>query len=112
MAAQNRVLDPEELTAEQKNLIETATRRAFGIFGLRGVVRIDFLCDSESGGLWLNEINSIPGSFAFYLWRAASPPASFSGLASAMIEEGFREAEAQRLETDAAKTGGAIFQRD
>ncbi len=112
MAAQNRVLHPEELTDDQQALIFAVTAKAFDVFGLTGIVRIDFLCDSKTGGLWLNEINSIPGSFAFYLWKAASPAVSFSELATAMIEEGFREAAAKRLETDVVKSGGAIFQRD
>ena len=33
------------------------------------MARIDFLNDRESGELWVNEINTIPGSLSFYLWQ-------------------------------------------
>lgn len=39
--------------------------------GSSGVVRIDYLLDSESGEVFANEINTIPGSLAFYLWEAS-----------------------------------------
>ena len=35
----------------------------------KGVVRIDFLVDNQTGELYVNEINTIPGSMAFYLWE-------------------------------------------
>ena len=35
----------------------------------KGVVRIDFICTSDLTELYVNEINTIPGSFAFYLWE-------------------------------------------
>jgi len=50
---------------------------------VRGVARIDFLSDGES--LYLNEINTVPGSLARYLW--VDPPVPFLALLDAMIEE-------------------------
>lgn len=44
------------------------TGKVYKSLGLRGVVRMDYLCDSESGEVYLNEINSIPGSLAYYLF--------------------------------------------
>ena len=32
-------------------------------------MRVDFLLDEESGELYVGEINTIPGSLAFYLWE-------------------------------------------
>ena len=46
----------------------------FQALGCLGVSRIDFLNDRETGELWVNEINTIPGSLAFYLWEAAGVP--------------------------------------
>jgi D-alanine-D-alanine ligase len=34
----------------------------------KGVARVDFLIDNSDGKVYINEINTIPGSFAFYLW--------------------------------------------
>ena len=38
-------------------------------FNLDGVIRIDYLLDSKTKQLYINEINTIPGSLAFYLWK-------------------------------------------
>ena len=43
----------------------------FRAVGASGVVRIDFLMDTETGKVYANEINTIPGSLAFYLWEAS-----------------------------------------
>lgn len=45
--------------------------RTFKAIGGHGVVRIDFLMDDQSKEIFVNEINTIPGSLAFYLWEAA-----------------------------------------
>ena len=47
------------------------------------MARIDFLSDGES--VYVNEINTIPGSLARYLW--VDPPLSFADLLDALIEE-------------------------
>jgi len=41
---------------------------AFAAFGCAGVTRVDFLID-EREQVWINELNTIPGSFSFYLWE-------------------------------------------
>ncbi|MDE6967715.1 MAG: hypothetical protein K2P12_03570, partial [Clostridia bacterium] len=51
-----------------KNEIIETTKKAYIELGLFGVVRIDYLYDKESGELYLNEINTIPGSMAYYLF--------------------------------------------
>lgn len=38
-------------------------------FNLEGVIRIDYLFDSKIKQLYVNEVNTIPGSLAFYLWK-------------------------------------------
>lgn len=38
-------------------------------FGLDGVIRIDYLMDDVSKQIYINEVNTIPGSLAFYLWK-------------------------------------------
>ena len=56
---------PEELTQR----IRTMAVDIFHALDCKGVVRIDFLVDHNSGELFVNEINTIPGSLAFYLWE-------------------------------------------
>lgn len=51
--------------------IRELTAQAFRLHGLRGVCRVDFLFDPKRKKLYLNEINTIPGSLAFYFWTRA-----------------------------------------
>ncbi len=43
--------------------------KIFKTLDCKGVVRMDFLYDTKNEKLYANEINTIPGSFAFYLWE-------------------------------------------
>lgn len=63
----NRII-PAILPPELEKLIKTVGIKAYQLFRLSGVVRIDFLFDEQSNLLYLNEINTIPGSLAFYLF--------------------------------------------
>jgi D-alanine-D-alanine ligase len=54
-----------EMTAEVQRLAKEAFRAVDG----RGIARIDFLLDRATQKLYVNELNTLPGSFAFYLWE-------------------------------------------
>jgi D-alanine-D-alanine ligase len=69
----------EALTAEVQDL----AKRAFTAFGCAGVTRVDFLLDAEQRVL-VNELNTIPGSFSFYLWEPAGLP--FEDLMDELID--------------------------
>lgn len=56
---------------------------AFSAFGCAGVTRVDFLVD-EREQVFVNELNTIPGSFAFYLWEPAGVP--FVGLMDELLD--------------------------
>ena len=43
----------------------------FSVLGCEGISRVDFLIDADRNELYFNEINTLPGSLAFYLWSAA-----------------------------------------
>lgn len=62
---------PAELPPERTEEIRSLAVRAFTALGCAGVARIDFMIDGEEDKVYLNEINTIPGSLAFYLWEAA-----------------------------------------
>jgi D-alanine-D-alanine ligase len=49
--------------------IRSLAIRAFKALDCSGVARVDFLMDKLSGEVWVNEINTIPGSLAYYLWE-------------------------------------------
>lgn len=60
---------PAEITDEQRTYIRDIAVKAFKCLGCSGVSRIDFMMDTATGNIWLNEINTIPGSLSFYLWE-------------------------------------------
>src|SRR4051812_17624687 len=71
MAGALRVLDPSDLPAEMRASAQRYATTVFAALGCEGISRIDFLIDADSGALYFNEINTLPGSLAFYLWSAA-----------------------------------------
>lgn len=68
MASVSRKI-PAELTPEKREEVRELAVRAFQALGCNGVSRIDFMIDEDNGKLYFNEINTIPGSLAFYLWE-------------------------------------------
>lgn len=60
---------PADITDAQRTEIREMAVKAFKCLGCNGVSRIDFMMDTKTGNIWLNEINTIPGSLSFYLWE-------------------------------------------
>ena len=83
MASTARIV-PAPLTDEQTRLIQQLAKETFRVLGTSGVCRIDFLMDADTKKVYVNEINTIPGSLAFYLWQAAG--VSFSELMDNLVE--------------------------
>lgn len=61
---------PAPISPELRERVRHYACEAFLALDCAGVARIDFLMDGKSGEIWVNEINTIPGSLAFYLWEA------------------------------------------
>ncbi|MGA2210297.1 MAG: hypothetical protein ABSH30_11745 [Acidimicrobiales bacterium] len=57
---------PARINSDLERQIRTITPEVAELVGVRGIARIDFLSDGES--LYVNEVNTIPGSLARYLW--------------------------------------------
>ncbi|MBR6788467.1 MAG: D-alanine--D-alanine ligase [Clostridia bacterium] len=60
---------PADIPPSLAEEIRDLTKKAFALFGLSGVVRVDYLYDTAQEKLYLNEINTIPGSLASYFFR-------------------------------------------
>ncbi|MDE6425767.1 MAG: D-alanine--D-alanine ligase [Ruminococcus sp.] len=60
---------PADITPEQEEFIRKTAVEAFRYLGCNGVTRIDFMIDMNDNKVYINEINTIPGSLAFYLWQ-------------------------------------------
>jgi D-alanine-D-alanine ligase len=82
MASASRVI-PADIDRELSEEIRTVSKKIFRLFGCSGVARLDFLVNSETGKYYFNEINTIPGSFSFYLWKESG--LSFSDLLNELI---------------------------
>lgn len=82
-----RSIDPSGLDEEIKQRVQRDALRLYGLMDAGGVVRFDFMLDGESGEVYFNELNAMPGSFAFYLWDCARPSLLYTDLLDQMIEE-------------------------
>lgn len=59
---------PANIDLKLKEQIKSTTLKIYRELGLFGVVRIDYLYDGVAKKIYVNEINSIPGSLAYYLF--------------------------------------------
>ncbi|HOZ54324.1 MAG TPA: D-alanine--D-alanine ligase family protein [Bacilli bacterium] len=59
---------PAKIDNNLKKQIEDMSKKAFKALGAAGVVRIDYLMNKETKELYINELNTVPGSLSFYLW--------------------------------------------
>ena len=60
---------PADLTDEATSYIKNVSLKVFKALNANGCVRIDFMIDRDTDKIYVNEINTIPGSLAFYLWN-------------------------------------------
>lgn len=87
MASTSRKV-PADLKKGQKEAIEKYALQTFKALNANGVVRIDFMIDEETQKVYVNEINTIPGSLAFYLWKEVG--VDFSKECDALIDNALK----------------------
>ena len=98
MASADRII-PAPISAAAAEAIVDAAKRAHLGLGFFGVVRYDFFLKDTGGApeVVLNEANTVPGSFAFYLFEPAG--LLFPDLADALLDVAFAEAAERRATT-------------
>ena len=89
MASLSRKI-PAQISLEQREQIRSMAVKAFQAIGGNGVARIDFMIDTTDNTIYLNEINTIPGSLAFYLWKPLG--ISYTQLLDRMIKLALKRA--------------------
>jgi D-alanine-D-alanine ligase len=109
MASTVREISPKSLNSKQSELIIESAKKVFNVLLGCGTPRVDFYCNEKTKKIWMNEINTIPGSFAFYLWEASNPKVPFTKLLSALIEEAFAENLKNNMSLDLISFGASIF---
>ncbi|HVL63829.1 MAG TPA: D-alanine--D-alanine ligase, partial [Actinomycetota bacterium] len=83
MAGQERRI-PAPISDELTRKVQENALGAFTAIGAAGVARVDSFVNEQTGETWVMEINTVPGSFAFYLWEASGVP--FSDLLEELID--------------------------
>ena len=83
MASMGRVLEPA-IGDDVSEQIRSLAVSIFNALDCKGVVRIDFMIDRISGDIYITEINTIPGSLAYYLW--AKKGVTYTELIDRMIQ--------------------------
>ena len=83
MASADRVI-PADISEELSQNIRALSEQIFRIFQASGVARIDYLVQKDTQKVYFNEINTIPGSFSYYLWEYSK--LNFNDLLDQLIE--------------------------
>lgn len=81
---------PADISDKIKNDVEKYSKETFKAIGANGVVRIDYLYDTDADKVYVNEINTIPGSLSFYLWEPKG--VKYTKLLDRLVELGFKRA--------------------
>lgn len=84
----NRII-PAIISEELSEEISTYTRKIYKTLHARGVIRIDYLYDVDNNQIYVNEINTIPGSYSFYLYDKLG--ISFTELLNKLIKNALYE---------------------
>lgn len=74
---------PAQISGELAERIRTLARQVAELLPVRSVARLDFLLNGDE--LWVNEINTIPGVLASYLW--IEPRLTFQQLLTDLVDE-------------------------
>ncbi|MFN1834999.1 D-alanine--D-alanine ligase family protein [Balneola sp. MJW-20] len=85
MASADRII-PADISTDLNRRIREMAVKAFKALDAAGLVRIDFLVNAQTEEVYFNEINTIPGSFSFYLWDHSD--VSFKQLLEELVEIG------------------------
>ncbi len=93
MASTKRAI-PANISLELTNQIKDLTARTFNVLNSSGVARVDFLIDKLNEDVFVNEINTVPGSLSFYLWENKGK--SFSSLLNELIVLGVKRSRRRK----------------
>ncbi len=93
MASAVRII-PAPIPDEMTVVVQQMATRAFEAIDASGVARVDFLVDKQTNSLYVNEINTLPGSLAYYLWEASG--VSFDELVAWQVRLAMERHDARR----------------
>lgn len=94
-ASQKRI--PADLPDETTKRIQYLAGETFRVLGCHGVSRVDVIVDRSNDEIYVNEINTIPGSLSFYLWEASG--ITFPALMDRLVTLAVKRKREQGLKT-------------
>lgn len=94
-SSQKRI--PAELPKEETERIQYLAGETFRVLSCHGVSRVDVIVDRATREVYVNEINTIPGSLSFYLWEATGLP--FDKLMDTLVQLALKRKRNQSLKT-------------
>lgn len=92
MAGSKRYM-PAKISRDKIKKIEEHAKSYFRLIGGKGIARVDFMMD-KTGKIFFNEINTMPGSLAFYLWEKTGK--NFGSLVSQLVQLALDEDKAKQ----------------
>ena len=87
---------PAKMTNEQEDFVKASAQKVYDNYIKSGIVRIDYLCNTKTGEIWINEVNTIPGSLSFYLWKGEY---TFETLLDSLISEAIANCSHNNIKT-------------
>lgn len=82
---------PAEINESLEKEVKELSIKACKSLNTNGIVRIDFLVDKKTNKVFINELNIIPGSLAFYLWTPLDK--QYKELLNDIIEYGIKRSK-------------------
>lgn len=96
---------PAKISEEETALVKSLAKKTFRVLACDGVARIDFIKDEEDKRVYVNEINTIPGSLSNYLWDYSGIP--FPEMIDKLIALAFARSREESFKV--TDFGGNIF---
>ncbi len=111
MLSLTRDINPDIPKEMEENIRKWAVEMFNAIDGT-GAPRIDFIGDSKTGEIWLNEVNPCPGSFGYFLWEAVKgDPVFFTEFLSNLLAQALSQNSARALPYDPVPLDARLLTR-
>jgi len=78
---------PARISKKLSDRIKSATKQIYKRLNIKGIIRMDFLIEGEE--VYFNEINTVPGSLAYYLF--CNDIKEMKGLIDKLLQEGIKQ---------------------
>lgn len=77
---------PADLPEDETKRIQFLAGETFRVLSCHGVARVDVMINGKTRDIYVNEINTIPGSLSFYLWENKGQGITFTQLMDRLVQ--------------------------